>query len=134
MKDKIPAVQTSDNQQLETAPLTATCYKFDNASIPSGASILSVVIYVEHFEEQQFRDGKLEWSVGTGWPAKPTVWASIEAPVRQGKSNEATDSWDITSAVNTSEKANALLFRVANNTSGETKTSIDYLYAIIQWY
>jgi len=118
MKDKIPAVQTSDNKRLETAPLDATCYEFNNASIPSGASILSVVIYVEHFEDQQFREGKLEWSVGTGWPAKPTVWASIEAPIRKGQSSEATDSWDVTSAVESPEKANSLQFRIGNNTPG----------------
>ena len=134
LKDKVPSIQSSDNKRLETAPLEATCYKFDNAAIPSGASILSVVVYVEHFEEQQFRDGKLEWSVGTGWPAKPAVWASIKAPIRQGQSNEATDSWDVTSAVETPEKANSLQLHVSNNNPGESKTSIDYLYAIIQWY
>ncbi len=134
MKDKIPAVQTSDNKWLETAPLDAICYEFNNASIPSGASILSVVVYVEHFEDLQFHDGKLEWSVGTGWPAKSDVWASIKAPVRQGQSNEATDSWDVTSAVDTPQKANSLQFHVLNNNPGESKTSIDYLYAIIQWY
>ncbi|MFH1719589.1 MAG: Ig-like domain-containing protein [Planctomycetota bacterium] len=134
MKDKVPAVQASDNNRLETAPLSYTCYEFNDASIPSGASIISVVVYIEHFEDQQFRNGKLEWAVGTGWPTKPAVWASIEAPVRQGESNEAIDSWDVTSAVETPEKANSLQFRVANNTSGESKTSVDYVYAVIEWY
>jgi len=134
MKDKVPAAQTSDNKWLETAPVSYTCYELNDASIPSGASIISVVVYIEHFEDEQFRNGKLEWAVGTGWPAKPAVWAAIEAPVRQGRSSEATDSWDVTSAVETPEKANSLQFRIGNNTSGEAKTSIDHLYAVIEWY
>lgn len=134
MKDKVPAVQTSDDKWLETTPASYTCYELNDASIPSGASIISVVVYIEHFEDQQFRNGQLEWAVGTGWPAKPAVWAAIEAPVRQGQSSEATDSWDVTSAVETPEKANSLQFRIANNTSGEAKTSIDHLYVVIEWY
>ena len=134
MKDKVPAVQTSDNKWLETAPVSYTCYELNNASIPSGASIISVVVYIEHFEDQQFGNGKLEWAVGTGWPTKPAVWAAIEAPVRRGPGSEATDSWDVTSAVETPEKTNSLQFRIANNTSGDSKTSVDHLYAVIEWY
>jgi hypothetical protein len=90
---------------------------------------------VEHFEEQQFRHGKLQWRVGTGWPEKPAVWASIEAPVRQGQGSEATDSWDVTSSVETPEKVNSLQLQVQNDDIGTgRRTSVDYIYAVVQWY
>jgi len=134
-KDKIPAVQSSDNQRLETEPRSYTCYGFSDPSIPEGAKIISVVVFVEHFEALSFTQGKLSWSVGTGWPSRPAVWASIEAPVRQEQSGEATDSWDVTSAVETAEKANSLQFQVQNNeTAGARKTSVDYIYAVVKWY
>jgi len=134
-KDRIPVVRSSDNKRLETEPRSYTCYGFADPSIPEGATIISVVVFVEHFEDSSFTQGKLAWSVGTGWPSRPAVWASIEAPVRRGQSGEATDSWDITSAVETAEKANSFQFQVQNNeTSGTRKTSIDYIYAVVKWY
>ena len=134
-KDKVPVVATSDNNRLETEPRSNTCYDFCDASIPKGAAVKSVVVYVEHFEDPQFPPGRLEWSTGTGWPAKPVVWASIEAPVRQGEGKEAMDSWDVTSAVETPEKANSLQLQIRNNdTAGSRKTSVDYIYAVVEWY
>jgi hypothetical protein len=134
-KDKVPVVATSDNNRLQTEPRSSTCYDFSDASIPKGAAIKSVVVCVEHFEDAQFAAGRLEWSVGTGWPAKPVVWASIEAPVRQGEDKEAMDSWDVTSAVETVEKANSLQLQVRNNDAASSrKTSVDYIYAVVEWY
>ena len=134
-KDKVPVVQTSDNSRLQIEPRSSTCYDFCDASIPKGAAIKSVVVYVEHFEDPQFPVGRLEWSVGTGWPAKPAVWVSTEAPVRQGEAKEAMDSWDVTSSAETPEKANSLQLQIHNNdTSGSRKTSVDYIYAVVEWY
>ena len=134
-KDKIPVVQASDNERLETEPRSYTCYGFSDPSIPEGAKIISVVVFVEHFEDPSFTQGKLAWSIGTGWPSRPAVWASIEAPVRQGQGSEATDSWDATSAVETAEKVNSFQFQVQNNdAAGPRKTSVDYIYAVVKWY
>jgi len=134
-KDKIPVVQASDNERLETEPRSYTCYGFSDPSIPEGAKIVSVVVFVEHFEDPSFTQGKLAWSIGTGWPSRPAVWASIEAPVRQGQGSEATDSWDATSAVETAEKVNSFQFQVQNNdAAGPRKTSVDYIYAVVKWY
>jgi VCBS repeat-containing protein len=134
-KDKISAVLAGDNDRLETEPRTYTCYRFSDPAIPQGAAIVSVVVFIEHFEDPSFTKGKLAWSVGTGWPSKPQVWAAIEAPVRQGQSKEATDSWDVTSAVETAEKVNSLQFQVQNNETTEPRrTSVNYIYAIVSWY
>lgn len=134
-KDKIPLVTAGDNKRLETESRSNTCYDFSDGSIPNGATIKSVVVFVEHFEDTEFSGDKLEWAVGTGWPAKPVVWVSIAAPVRPGQARQAMDSWDITSAVDNAAKANSLQLLIQNNdTSGMRKTYVDYVYAVIQWY
>ncbi|MHC4439519.1 MAG: cadherin-like domain-containing protein [Planctomycetota bacterium] len=134
-KDRIPVILSSDDDRLQTPPHSYTCYRFTDPSIPDGAAIVSVVVHIEHFEDQSFAKGKLNWSVGTGWPSRPDVWASIEAPVRQGQSSEATDSWDVTSAVDTAEKVNSLQVHIQNNdAAGPRKTSVDYIYAVVEWY
>jgi VCBS repeat-containing protein len=134
-KDKINVVQKSDDNRLETEPHSYTCYRFSNPSIPEGAAVVSVVVYIEHFEDTAFAKGKLSWSVGKGWPSKPDVWASIQAPVRPGQGSEATDSWDVTSAVNTAGKVNSFYVQVQNNdAAGPRKTSVDYIYAVVKWY
>jgi len=134
-KDRIPAVLTSDDKRLETQPLSYTCYRFTNPLIPHEAAIVSVIVIIEHFEDPSFTKGKLTWSVGTGWPSRPEIWASIEAPVRQGDNSEATDSWDITSIANTADKVNSIQVQVLNNEAvGQRKTSIDYIYAVVEWY
>jgi VCBS repeat-containing protein len=135
MKDKIPVILASDDDRLQTEPHSYTCYRFSNPSIPEGAALVSVVVFIEHFEDPSFTQGKLAWSVGTGWPSKPEVWATIEAPIRQGQSSEVIDSWDVTSAVETAEKVNSFQFQVQNNeTAGPRKTSLDYIYAVVKWY
>jgi VCBS repeat-containing protein len=143
-KDKIALVQTSDGKQLETASRTETCYDFSDPSIPAGAKIKSVVICIEHFEDAGFPAEKLEWLAvrrarrrqgKTDEPVNPVVWASVAAPIRQGQANKAMDSWDVTSVVDTPEKANSLAVQVMNkDTSGRRKTSIDAIYAVVQWY
>jgi VCBS repeat-containing protein len=134
-KDKIPVILTSDDDRFQTEPHSYTCYRFSSPDIPEGAIIVSLVVFVEHFEDPSFTNGKLAWSVGTGWPSKPVVWAAIEAPVRQGPLNEVTDSWDVTSAVETAEKINSLEFQVQNNEAmGQKKTSVDYIYVVVEWY
>jgi len=130
---KTNIVQSSDNNRWETGFASYTSYDFSDESIPADAVISSVVIYVEHCEEERFARGKLEWAIGTGWPTKPVVWASINAPVHEGQSHEALDLWDVTSIVDTREKINSLQLQVKNNsTVANRKTLIDYIYVVIE--
>jgi hypothetical protein len=138
-KETLPAdgktylVQSRDNNRLGTNSGSYTSYDFSDLSIPTDATIKSVVIFVEHFEEEGFANGKLKWAVGTGWPTKPVVWAELNAPVYEGESNEAVDSWDVTSVVDTREKINSLQLQVKNNdTVAHRKTSIDYTYVVVE--
>jgi hypothetical protein len=133
-RDKIAAVETSDDNRMETEPRSYTCYQFSNASIPAGASIVSLIVYVEHFEQDSFREERLQWSIGTGWPGEPVVWASTNVPVRRGSNNEATDSWDVTSSVDTPEKANSLHLQIRNDDTANRNTLVDSVYAVVKWY
>ena len=92
------------------------------------------MVYVEHLEQQSFRDGKLHWNVGTGWPDKPVVWASTNAPVRRGQNNEAKDAWDVTSSADTPEKANSLCLQIKNDDTANSKTLVDSVGAVVRWY
>jgi len=132
--DKGIVVQASDDDRRETDSGLYTSYDFSDVYIPEGAEISSVVVYVEHFEQEEFPEGKLQWAAGTGWPNNPMVWASINAPVYAGEPNESTDLWDVTSFVNTPEKVNSLQFQVKNNDDvAKKKTSVDYIYAVVEW-
>ncbi len=132
--DKSIVVQASDNDRRETDSGLYTSYDFSNVYIPEGAKISLVVVYVEHFEQEEFPEGKLQWTAGTGWPDNPMVWASINAPVYAGEPNESTDLWDVTSFVDTPEKVNSLQFRVKNNDDvAKRKTSVDHIYAVVEW-
>jgi len=132
---KTDIVGASDNEWLETDSGLYTTYDFSDVPIPADAMIRTVTVYVEHFEQEQFPSGKLLWDIGTGWPGKLVVWTSISAPVHEGAENEALDSWDVTSFVDTPEKINSLQLQVKNNdNTAKRKTLVDYIYAVVEWY
>ncbi len=134
-EDKTCVVQSRDGNCWETDSGLYTSYDFSDVSIPADSMIASVSIYVQHFEEEQFPSGKLQWSIGTAWPSTPVVWVSIDAPVREGKQNKAIEGWNVTSFVNTVERVNSLQLRVKNNdVIGKRKTLVDYIYAEVTWH
>jgi len=131
-KDNV--VQASDDNRQETDSGLSISYNFSDVSIPAGAVIASVVVYVEHFEQEPFPEGKLQWAAGTGWPSEPVVWASINPPVHEGEPNEATDLWDVTSFVDMPEKVNSLQLQIKNNYHvTKRKTLVDHIYAVVEW-
>ena len=134
-KKDIAIFQESDNQQYKIEAGSYVSFDFSEASIPTGGKIASIVFYVEHYESSYFPIGKLQWEIGTGWPEHEEVWASINAPVREEQSSEATDSWDITSIVDTSEKIDSLQLQIKNNSRMAGKsTFVNNIYAIVLWY
>jgi len=133
--EKTGIVRVSDNDRLEINPGSYVCCEFTEISVPAGTKIKSVIIYIEHFEDSQFPSGKLLWNIGTDWPNKPQTWISIEAPIRKGQENESLDSWDVTSFVGTPEKLQSMQLQIENKNSipSQTKTYIDYIYAVVEW-
>jgi len=135
VKNETWAVQSRNGNCWETDSGLCTVYDFSDMSIPADSVIASVSIYVQHFEQEHFPSGKLQWSIGTGWPGNPVVWESIDAPVREGEQNKAIEGWNVTSSVNTVEKVNSLQLRVKNNDIiGKKKTLVDYIYAEVTWH
>ncbi len=131
---KANLVQSSDDNRWSTIYCSYVSFDFSDVSIPPSAVIKSVVVRVEHFEEEGFAQGKLDWAVGTGWPTKPVIWASIKAPVHEEEHHEAVDSWDVTSVVDTREKINSLQLQVKNNDKlAKRKTLTDYIYVLVEW-
>ena len=127
-------VQDSDDKWQQVSAGSYVSYSFSEVSVPPGATITSVVLHVEHFEEDPFASGKLQWVIGTGWPDNPQTWISIDAPVRKGKQNEAVDSWDVTSFVNTVEKAKSLQLQIQNSDNVSRKnSSVDCVKAVVEW-
>jgi hypothetical protein len=131
---KIGLVRLSDDDRLAINRGSYVSYAFSNVSIPMDAVIKSVAIHIEHFEEELFTPGKLEWSVGTGWPTKPVRWAQLNAPLHEAESHEAIDLWDITSILDTPEKINSFQLQVKNNDNvAHRKTLIDNIYVVVEW-
>ncbi len=133
--NRTDAVRESDDKRLEENSGSSISYDFSSVTVPQGATITSVVVYIEHFEEQQFSTGKLQWEIGSGWPAKPDVWSSIDAPVRRGEKNESTDCWDITYYfANAPDKIGSLQLKISNNDNITRKKSlVDCIYAVVEW-
>ena len=132
--DKNNVVHSSDNNRWKTRVSSNISYDFSGDSVPANAVIRSAVLFVEHFEDERFAKGKLEWAIGTGWPGMPVVWAVMKAPVHEGELREAVDAWDITSVVNTAEKINSLQLRITNNNNvANGKTFVDYAYVVIKY-
>ncbi len=132
---QIPPVQKSDDRWSETGMNSYTSYDFSESSIPNGAKIISVVVYIEHYEHEQFPSDKLKWHIGSGWPENPVVWASTAAPVHLGRRYEAIDSWDITTYADILDKLDILQLTVENaNKVLQKSTFIDRVYIVVKWY
>ena len=119
-------VQTSDGDRYETSNTHNTVYGFSSASIPGGATITSVIIYVEHHEEASFV-GTIQWT---------TEGSSTASPIHLDVGNEAEDSWDVFNAgiITTPDKANSLQLQITNNDGAGAKTKTNLLRAVVQWF
>lgn len=130
---KTSVVFRSDNNRLEIGPRTYVAFDFLDVAIPNNVIIKSVVLYVEHYEEESVSFGNMRWNVGKGWPGSPEVWVSTNAPIRKGQQSEVQDSWDITSFADTPDKINSLQVQIHNNSSQMTKSYVDYIYILVHW-
>jgi hypothetical protein len=127
-------VEAADDEAYEIQAGSYTAFDFSNVSIPEGAKISSVVLYIRHLEEPQFPSGKLEWKVGTGWPASPSSWVSLTPSVYDGQRNRGTLAWDLNGMADTPERINALQLQIKNNcTAGQKATFIDRVYLVVRW-
>ena len=92
-------VQSSNNiwYELDTSGGTPAYFaSFQFGSVPAGATIVSVKVHVEHYEDQGFKTNELGLEVGTGTLSSPTLLGTTTPPTLNGESNEAEMVWDVT--------------------------------------
>jgi len=134
-ENKIASLKDSDDKRLEVPGSTSMTCIFSDADLPEGATIASMDITIEHFEDKGFADKKLQWKIGTGWPDNPEVWFSIDAPIHNGQDEESSDSWEVTSIVDSLEKLSSFQLQISNsNNISSQKTSINNISVIVKWY
>jgi cellulose biosynthesis protein BcsQ len=131
---RIDAIKASDDKRIEGGYGSTISYSFSKVTIPPGAKVAKVMLYAEHYEDESFPLGRLKWEIGKGWPDNPTVWFAANGPIREGKQQEATDSWDITSFGNTAEEVNSLQLQIKNTDSiSRKKTFVNYIRVAVEW-
>jgi cellulose biosynthesis protein BcsQ len=131
---RVSIVQNSDDKRLEVESGSYVSLEFSDLTIPAEAKITTVVVFVEHYEEEKYVSGKLKWNIGKGWPLNPVIWVSTSAPLHKGEQYEVLDSWDVTSFVDTPEKVNSLQIQIDNNRdTNRAKTFVDYVYVLVRW-
>ena len=139
---KTYVVKARDNESWETEFGFWTSYQFEPSPptdiIPAGATISSVKIYVDHYEEEEFGNGNIMWSVGTGWSKTPDndPWDSTkDIPIHQEEQNVPADSW--IPQVNfdwTPKIVNSLELKIENlDNLEEKKILVDYIKVEVEW-
>jgi hypothetical protein len=127
---KVYVFTSSDNDRWDIEKKEYISLEFSNISFGAGATITGVTVYCEHQEESGFDSGDIEWNVGTGWPSGSTTWdTNTSIPMH---TSDQTDSWDVTSSVNSTTRVNDLELRIKNN-SNNKKIKPDYVYVTVDW-
>lgn len=106
--------------------------QFDQ-TVPIGATINSVKVYIEHWEDNGFKAGELAWEVGTGTLSSPTVLGSTTPTVLNGSNNEAVVEWIVTAWIDTVAEANDMKVKIINNSTNGKKVNIDHVYAVVNY-
>ena len=133
---RIGDVKASDDKRIEAGYGSTISYDFSKVTIPPGAKVAKVALYVEHYEDESFPQGqgKLKWEIGEGWPENPMLWFDGNPSIRKGKQEEKTVVWDITSFANTPEKVNSLQLRIVNaDNVSRKKTFVNHISVVVEW-
>jgi len=129
--------QTSDEDwwELDTSGTTPAFFlslEFDQ-TVPGGATISSVKVYIEHYEVDGFQDSEMTWEVGGGTLSSPSVLQSTTPTVLAGPGNEAVVVWDVTSSIDTVAKANDLKVKITNNSTLGKQIYVDHVYVVVEY-
>ena len=106
--------------------------QFDQ-TVPGGATINSVKVHIEHYEDDDFLTGELTWEVGTGSTSNPTVLGSTIPTVLPGTAAEAVVLWDVSTIIDTMAEVNDIKVKIINNSTNGKKTNIDHVYVVVDY-
>ncbi len=123
-------VQAADTKYLTVDAGFFTSFQFQQ-TVPSTATILSVKVFVRHYEDPGIGFAPVAWEVGGGSLTNPTITFNRIAPVLVGKANEATQEWDVTGAINTAAKVNDLKLVVRNTDGQKEETFLNFVYVVV---
>ena len=102
-------------------------------TVPTGATINSVKIYIEHWEDSGYGSGQMTWEVGTGTLSGPTVLGSTIPTVLTKEINQAVVEWDVSSIIDTEAEANDIKVKIINNSTNGKKVYVDHVYVIVNY-
>ena len=134
---KLAPIQSSDSDwwQVDTPggiPGHFLSVQFDQ-TVPTGATIVSAKVYIEHWEDDGYQVNELTWEAGAGSVSNPTILGSTVPTVLNGEIAEAEVEWDITSFIDTAAKANDLNLKIVNNSTVGKKVNIDHAYVVVEY-
>jgi Calcineurin-like phosphoesterase/Bacterial Ig domain/Putative Ig domain len=132
-------VNSSDNKRLEVEAGYYTAFQFEK-TVPTGTTIQSVKVNVEHHEEDKLSPS-IRWGV-VFWPegqTDPSVNQTISLTptsspgLLYGDKKEATVPWDVSAWIDTVEEANDFWFFVRNDSTNGKKTRLDQIYVVVTY-
>jgi hypothetical protein len=85
-------VHTSDDQRFVLRDRASVTFSFE-ALVPPGALLQALRVLVEHHEQPRVGAGDIQWRLGHGSSAAPTIVATTAAPLRSGPAAEGLDVW-----------------------------------------
>jgi len=85
-------MHTSDDQRLVLRDRETITLSFE-ALVPAGALVQALRVLVEHHELPRVQPGDVQWRLGHGSSAAPTIVATTAAPLRSGSTAEVLDLW-----------------------------------------
>ncbi|MCH8294679.1 fibronectin type III domain-containing protein [Candidatus Poribacteria bacterium] len=117
---QVSLVQASDNKRLSLEKSSFVSFQFENNVVPPSATIQSVKILIEHYQDKWFKES-IRWQVGTlGMEGLIDENANIltmldPAPIHSHPRQEQTDVWDVSGVVTIAAEVNDLKLVIRNN-------------------
>jgi len=128
---KLGLVTTSNNSRFDVAAGGWLSVQFA-PGVPSGATVTSAKVLVEHSEDWGTATGAMAWQVGQGALDNPNV-AGDPLLKPSNLFFESTTTWDVSTSATTPALANNLKFVVRNNSTTGKRTHLDRIQLVVAY-
>jgi hypothetical protein len=122
----------SDNQRWSIAAGSFATFQF-NPQLRPNATIQSVVLVIEHYEDPNFRTNRLIWQVGGGDVQAPAVAGSFSPDLLLGQTREAAVQWDVTRWMQDANAVNDLKLQIRNDDPTTRQTWLNQITLIVTY-